>query len=84
MRRLLAPWRWDLWHFVTPGSSHDEGTGRYVVPVLAAYTASAPVVEITVPVLAAHAASGPLIENVVPIVGCSATPQRKRRKKDIE
>ena len=39
----------------------------HMVPVLAVYTASAQVVEITVTVPAAHAASGPLIENVVPI-----------------
>ena len=66
---------------VTPGSSHDKGTGRDVVPVLAAHTASAPVVEITVPVLNAHAASGPLIENVVPIVGCSGNTAEDKDKK---
>ena len=66
---------------VTPGSSHDKGTGRYVVPVLAAYTAS-PVVEITVPVPAAHAASGLLFENVVPIVGCSGNIAEEKEKKE--
>ena len=56
-----------------------------MVPVLAPYTASAPVVEITVPALDAHAASGPLIENVVPIVGCSSdTAEEKEKKEESE
>ena len=53
----------------------------HMVPVLAVYTASAPVVEITVPVLAAHAASRLLIENVVPILGCSCNTAEKKDKK---
>ena len=55
-----------------------------MVPVLAVYTASAPVVEITVPVLAAHAASRLLIENVVPILGCSGNTAEKNEKKKGE
>ena len=56
----------------------------HMVPVLAAYTASAPVVEITVPVLAAHAASRLLIENVVPILGCSGNTAEENEKKRRE
>ena len=52
-----------------------------MVPVLAAYTESAPVVEITVPVPVANAASGPLIENVVPIVVCSGNTAKDKDKK---
>ena len=56
-----------------------------MVPVLAAHTASAQVVEIIVPVLAAHAASGPLIEDVVPILVCSGkTAEEKEQKEESE
>ena len=55
-----------------------------MVPGLVAFTASAPLVEITVPVLNAHAASGPLIENVLPILGCSGNTAEKKEKKGDE
>ena len=54
-----------------------EGVLFHMVPVPAACTASAPVVEITVPVLAAHA----IKENVVPMLGCSGNTAEKKDKK---
>ena len=64
------------------GSMEVGSPGRYMVPVLVAYTASAPVVEITVPVPVAYAGSGPLIENVVPRVGCNGNTAEEEEKKE--